>query len=353
MTASACVSVTVNVTTPLALDAPLAAEMVELPLPAVSVTVFPDTGLLFASFKVTVIVEVVEPSATTEVGDATTVDTVDDTGPAVTVTVGDAAIFVSVPPLPSLVCVVKVSVPAVVVAVTWWPLVPYVTLNVSLAAGQVMGIVITCDAKVGVPGVQEPAVTLVLVDVGAVHPVGTVIVASEPDKNTPPVKLNVRVLVLLPEIAEVGDTVIVPDPLAATATKLAMNVAVLPLPLGVTKVQGLVVEPVLQLFELGEVPPVLVKVQLENTYPVPGVAVKVTVVPEFPMLLGLVVPLLVTVPQPPGLPVTELLAATGFTPIVTWPALYASVNVSTGALSPVAPAAVTENVTFRSLCCTR
>jgi hypothetical protein len=86
-TACATVSVTVNVTTPLALDGPLAAEITELPLPCASVTVFPLTGLLFASSSVTVIVEVVVPFAVTDVGLALTVDVVPLTAPAVTVSV--------------------------------------------------------------------------------------------------------------------------------------------------------------------------------------------------------------------------------------------------------------------------
>jgi hypothetical protein len=77
-------SFTVKVTTPLELDAPLAAEIVELPLPAASVTVLPLTGLLPASSSVTVIVEVVEPSAATDVGLALTVDFDALTDPVVT-----------------------------------------------------------------------------------------------------------------------------------------------------------------------------------------------------------------------------------------------------------------------------
>jgi hypothetical protein len=77
----------VKVTTPAAVDEPLAAEIVELPLPAVSVTVLPLTGLLFTSKSVTVTVEVVDPSAGTEVGLAVTVDTDALTVPAFTVSV--------------------------------------------------------------------------------------------------------------------------------------------------------------------------------------------------------------------------------------------------------------------------
>ena len=74
MTASAFVSFTVKVTTPLALEGPLAAEIVELPVPCDRVTVLPLAGLPFASRSVTVMVEVVKPSAVTEVGLALTVE---------------------------------------------------------------------------------------------------------------------------------------------------------------------------------------------------------------------------------------------------------------------------------------
>ncbi len=90
MTACAVVSVTVKVATPLALVVAGEVVMTEEPEPAVKVTLWPETGFEFASFKVTVIVEVVTPSAATLVGDATIVDlpglVVDVTGPAVKVT---------------------------------------------------------------------------------------------------------------------------------------------------------------------------------------------------------------------------------------------------------------------------
>ena len=66
---------------------PLTVAIVELPLPAVSVTVLLPTGLLFASMSVTVIVEVDVPSAITDVGLAITVDWAAVAGPAVTVSV--------------------------------------------------------------------------------------------------------------------------------------------------------------------------------------------------------------------------------------------------------------------------
>ena len=75
--------VTVKVATPLALDVPLTVVIVELVLLSVRVTVLPATGLLFASFSVTVTVEVVEPSAVTFTdGDAFTVDVEALTAPA-------------------------------------------------------------------------------------------------------------------------------------------------------------------------------------------------------------------------------------------------------------------------------
>jgi hypothetical protein len=81
------VSFTVKVTTPLALEEPLAAETVELPAPCASVTVFPPIARLLASLSVTVIVEVVVPSAVTEGGLALTVDVPAFTGPTVKLTV--------------------------------------------------------------------------------------------------------------------------------------------------------------------------------------------------------------------------------------------------------------------------
>jgi len=73
---------------------PWVVVMVGLPEPEVwaSVTVLPETGLLWASFNVTVIVEVVLPSATTDVGEADTADCAAVTAPAVNVTVAVAVI---------------------------------------------------------------------------------------------------------------------------------------------------------------------------------------------------------------------------------------------------------------------
>jgi len=87
VTTSAFESFAEKVTMPLAFDGPLAAEMVELPVPCDRVTVFPLTGRLLASLRVTVMVEGVAPSAVTEIGFALTVDVPALTGPTVKFTV--------------------------------------------------------------------------------------------------------------------------------------------------------------------------------------------------------------------------------------------------------------------------
>lgn len=101
MVVSATVSFTVKVATPLALVIAFNTVIVELfprlvtvelPPFLVNVTVFPLTGLLLASFKVTVMVEVVVPSATTEDELAATVEVEAETAPAVNVTVAVAVI---------------------------------------------------------------------------------------------------------------------------------------------------------------------------------------------------------------------------------------------------------------------
>src|SRR5450759_3152154 len=76
MIVSAVLSFTVKVACPLALVTPVNVVMVELPDPAVSVTVLPDTrlGVAAPSFKVTVMVEGLVPSAGTDAGIALTVE---------------------------------------------------------------------------------------------------------------------------------------------------------------------------------------------------------------------------------------------------------------------------------------
>ena len=76
-----------KVTTPLRSEGPDAALIVELPAPCARVTVLPETGLPFVSFKVTVTVEVVTPSSTWLVGLAETVEAAAVTAPPWKVTV--------------------------------------------------------------------------------------------------------------------------------------------------------------------------------------------------------------------------------------------------------------------------
>jgi hypothetical protein len=102
----AVVDLTVNVTTPEASLGPEAALMVGVPGPEVlaRLTFLLGTGLLLPSFKVTVIVEVVVPSAVTEAGEAATVDCAAVTAPGENV-------------MPVLVTGDKLVMPAVAVAV--------------------------------------------------------------------------------------------------------------------------------------------------------------------------------------------------------------------------------------------
>src|SRR5947209_14916734 len=74
-------SLTVKVATPLAFVVPETVVIVDEPEPAASVTSLPVTAFAWASSSVTVTVEVVEPLATTEAGDAPTVETDADTAP--------------------------------------------------------------------------------------------------------------------------------------------------------------------------------------------------------------------------------------------------------------------------------
>jgi hypothetical protein len=115
--------------------------MVGLPEPEVwaSVTVLPDTGLLWASFNVTVIVEVVDPSAVTDEGEGATVDCAAVTAPAVNVTVA-VAVMVTL----SVVSVAVNTSAAAVVDLTVkvaWPeasLVPWVVVMVGVPEPEVL-----------------------------------------------------------------------------------------------------------------------------------------------------------------------------------------------------------------------
>ena len=79
-------SLTVKVATPEPFVTPETVVIVEEPPDLASVTVLPATGFDCASRSVTVIVELVEPSAVTEAGAALTVDCAAVTAPAVKLT---------------------------------------------------------------------------------------------------------------------------------------------------------------------------------------------------------------------------------------------------------------------------
>src|SRR2546426_2111508 len=126
--------------------------------------------------------------------------------------------FVSVPEFPCFVFVVKVLMPVVAGAVT--PL--KATVNWALAAQVMLMGMVHGPVPVMVPRVAAeqagagPVVTTTLLEVGAVHPAGTRIVAWEPGglKSLPlgAAKVNVRVLPMVPAMTLVGLTVIVPSP---------------------------------------------------------------------------------------------------------------------------------------------
>jgi hypothetical protein len=92
----AVVEVVVNVATPLPFVVPETVVIVLVTPEDASVTVLPETGFESASFKITVIVEVVVPSAAIDIGLAVTVDCDAETPPTVTETVGN--VLVTAPP---------------------------------------------------------------------------------------------------------------------------------------------------------------------------------------------------------------------------------------------------------------
>ena len=106
-------SLTVKEACPFVPVVPVTVVMAELPPLLASVTVLPLTALLFASLRVTVMVEVESPSAICDVGLATTVDALALTLPGLTVTrSGELLIAVPLPlPPPSLEVAMNCAVP--------------------------------------------------------------------------------------------------------------------------------------------------------------------------------------------------------------------------------------------------
>jgi hypothetical protein len=122
---------------------PFNVVIVELPPPAVRETVLPLTGLVFVSKRLTVIVEVVEPSAVIDVGFAVTVDVLMFTGP-VTISV---PVLLTVPP--PVACTVNVYVLAGTATVV-------VSVNVVAAVGHLAGFGIAFAEKFEVTPLGKP-----------------------------------------------------------------------------------------------------------------------------------------------------------------------------------------------------
>src|SRR3954471_6263836 len=130
VTVSTLESLTVKVATPLAFVDMLPGAIVEKPPPCPSETVFPATRLPCASFSVTVIVAVVEPSASTEPGLVASVDVDALTAPgtnwtsAVWATVSESVVSVAV--------YVTVSATASLTVNVAWPLASVVPDTVAI-----------------------------------------------------------------------------------------------------------------------------------------------------------------------------------------------------------------------------
>ena len=158
----------------------------------VRLTALPLTGLLFASRKVTVIVEVAIPSAATVAGLAVTVDAVADTAPAVNVT---DAVCVTV-----IVSVVSVAVTVLVPAVAD-RIVPVVCPFAS----------VTIAGCVSVSAAPRDDVRL------TVFPLTRLLFASR--------KVTVIVEVAIPSAATVAGLVVTVDAVADTAPAVNVTLA--------------------------------------------------------------------------------------------------------------------------------
>ncbi|PYV14185.1 MAG: hypothetical protein DMG21_19015, partial [Acidobacteria bacterium] len=138
-------------------EEPLAAEIVELPVPCDKVTVLPLTGLLLPFFTVTVTVEIVEPSAVTEVGSAFTVELVALAGPKLAVAAKvllplSAATHVLVPVQPPApLHPLKLELPLGVAVSVTLVFAPYVCVHVPEVAPAVMVQLMKLSLLVTVP----------------------------------------------------------------------------------------------------------------------------------------------------------------------------------------------------------
>jgi hypothetical protein len=153
--------------------------------------------------------------------------------PAVTVTVGCIAMFLSVPPL-CFVCVVNVYGPVVVGAVA----LAYLSVKLDppeIPRQVILTVMIEPATEGALTEAQVPGDVETLLVCGAVQPTGTVRVSWEPLLKSFPwsvVNVKVRVMPVLPATTVGGATVMVPSPLlafpAATYTAVPAGVAVAP-----------------------------------------------------------------------------------------------------------------------------
>jgi len=156
---------------------------------AASTTVAPPIGFPFASFAVTVIVDVPDPAAV-EVGEAVTVDCEAETDPGFTVT---AAVCVMAVPL--------AVAEAVFVSATVEPSVPVATpLELVVALGWVRVLPLPVAARntvaplIGFPLPSFTVTVIVVLPLPAVSDVGDALtVDSEADTPEPPVTVTVAV----------------------------------------------------------------------------------------------------------------------------------------------------------------
>jgi hypothetical protein len=220
-----------------------------VPNVAARLTVLPLTGLLFASRKVTVIVDVTTPSAVTLAGLAVTVDALAETAPAVNVTEA-VCVIVTV----SVVSVaVIVAVPAVVDAI-----VPVVWPFASVAAA----------GCVSVPNVVARLTAL---------PFTGLLFASR--------NVTVIVEVATPSAVTLAGLAVTVDALAETAPAVKVTLAVcVTVIVSVTSVAVIVLGPAV----LDRTVPVVcpaASVAATGCVTVPSVAVSVTVLPATGLLL--------------------------------------------------------------------
>jgi hypothetical protein len=226
----AAVPLVVKVATPLPFVVPETVTIVlDTPVDA-RVTVFPETGLEFASFNVTEIVDVVVPSAVIEVGLATTVDWAAVTDPEVKVT---EAVWVTV-----MVSVVSVAVnvaepaavPLVVKVATPLPFVVPETVTIVLVTPVEARVTVLLEtglelASFKVTVIVEVVVPSAVIEVGLAAAVDTEALTAPAVKVTDPVwvtvsesEVSVAVKIAVPAVVDFVVKVATPLPFVVPET---------------------------------------------------------------------------------------------------------------------------------------